>query len=142
MKNLIISFLFLLLFSSCSQHSKNNSWDSQDYSNAVKSDNGYTSIEFEETEFDFGSYSIQEERAHIFVFTNKGNAPLVIQKVETTCSCIHIDYPKLPVEPKQRGEIKILYRALQKRGHFHRNVYVFSNGSDQPVTLRISGYQY
>ena len=128
MKKVVLVISILMLLVSCGQNSKGNY--------------GATKIEFDETVFDFGSYSILEEREHVFSFTNAGNEPLVIQKAETSCACTQIDFSQEPVLPGKRGAIKIKYLARQKRGHFHRNVYVYSNGSEQPIRLTIDGEQH
>lgn len=128
MKKVVLFISILMLLVSCGQNLKKNY--------------GATKIEFDETVFDFGSYSIQEERTHVFAFTNAGTEPLVIQKAETSCACTQIEYSQEPVLPGKRGEIKIKYLARQKYGHFHRNVYVYSNGSEQPIRLIIEGEQH
>lgn len=108
----------------------------------VKVASGPAKIEFEETLHDFGNYSILESRSHTFKFSNTGSNPLVIEKVETSCACTQIDYPKEPIMPGKKGQVKITYAARQKRGHFKRNVYLYSNGSEQPVMLVITGEQH
>lgn len=128
MKKVVLFISILMLLVSCGQNLKKNY--------------GATKIEFDETVFDFGSYSIQEERTHVFAFTNAGTEPLVIQKAETSCACTQIEYSQEPVLPGKRGEIKIKYLARQKYGHFHRNVNVYSNGSEQPIRLTIEGEQH
>ena len=149
MKKTVFLFAFLLTLMSCGQNSKHASSQQDDETVVAEDTVGYasakygaTKIVFAETEVDFGSYGIQEERTHSFAFTNGGNSPLVIEKAQTSCSCTVIDYPHEPIMPGKGGEVKITYRARQKRGHFHRNVYVYSNGSEQPVRLIISGEQH
>ena len=128
MKNTFLLFSVLLLLFGCRP--------------SVKVDPGPAKIEFEELEYDFGKYSILEEREHTFTFANTGSEPLIIQKAETSCTCTQIEYPKEPIMPGKRGKIKLTYQARQKHGHFKRNVFVYSNGSEQPVTISIMGEQH
>jgi hypothetical protein len=59
---------------------------------------------FEEETFDFGS--IKEENGpveHKFVFTNNGNAPLIIDGVRASCGCTTPGWSKEPIPPGEKG---------------------------------------
>jgi hypothetical protein len=44
---------------------------------------GEPRIEFSETNFNFGKVSQNSELKHIFIFKNKGNSTLTIEKIKT-----------------------------------------------------------
>lgn len=98
-----------------------------------------TAIHFAEENHEVGMMS-GDTLVYDFHFTNTGENPLVINKLETSCGCLTVVGPKVPVMPGKKGIISLTYvREKGLRGKFFRSVLVYSNATDQPVTLSISG---
>ncbi len=95
-------------------------------------------IKFKNVEQDFGVLTYQKEKGYSFEFTNPGKSPLIIQNVETSCGCTVADWPKKPLAPGKKGEIKIKYDA-DFPGVFQKTITVYYNGKDSPAVLKISG---
>lgn len=74
-----------------------------------------------------------------FSFKNTGNAPLIIQRVQTTCGCTTPDYTKEPVLPGKEGTIKVTYSTTGRVGVFDKKVTVFTNVPDSIYNLTIKG---
>lgn len=68
---------------------------------------------FDKDVLDFGrlSSSKGEKRTMTFTFTNKGNAPLIIERVETNCGCTKVKYSHKAVEPGKKGTVKVTVDA-------------------------------
>src|SRR6185369_10235732 len=47
----------------------------------------YPKAVMDETEFEFGRMEVGEERSHVFMIRNEGDAPLIIKQGPTTCQC-------------------------------------------------------
>lgn len=97
-------------------------------------------IEFDGKEHDFGTF--EEETGpvtHIFTFVNRGNKPLVVTNVRTTCGCTASQYTREPVAPNDSGEIKVTYNPKGRPGRFSKPVYVTTNASTDRETLHITG---
>lgn len=97
-------------------------------------------IEFDGTDHDFGTF--EEETGpvtHIFTFVNRGNEPLVVTNVRTTCGCTASQYTREPVAPNDSGQIKVTYNPKGRPGRFSKPVYVTTNASIDRTTLRIRG---
>ena len=97
-------------------------------------------IEFNGKEHDFGTF--EEETGpvtHIFTFVNRGNEPLVVTNVRTTCGCTASQYTREPIAPNDSGEIKVTYNPKGRPGRFSKPVYVTTNASTTRETLRITG---
>lgn len=95
---------------------------------------------FDKVEHDFGK--VEEKVGTItteFTFTNVGNAPFIINRIQTSCGCTAADYPKKPVLPGQKGSIKISYNTTGRVYSFNRKITVFSNVPDEVYTLSIKG---
>ncbi len=97
-------------------------------------------IDFKDKSHDFGT--IAEENGSVtceFIFTNKGDAPLVISRVSASCGCTTPDWTKEPIAPGKTGFIKATYSAKGRPGQFVKQITVYSNAKDGNVTLTIKG---
>jgi len=96
-------------------------------------------IVFETVSYDFGTIARQADGTCYFVFTNKGDAPLVITKVTAACGCTVPSYPREPILPGETGKIKVQYNT-KKTGVFTKTITVSSNDHKNPsVVLTIKG---
>ncbi len=95
-------------------------------------------FEFEDNIHDFGDIQQGEKVEHLFKFTNAGNQPLVISNIITTCGCTAPTWPKDPVQPGEKGEIKVVFNSIGKIGKQNKVITIFSNsvnGKDQ-ITIQ------
>jgi hypothetical protein len=98
-------------------------------------------IKFKATTYNFGKFS--EEHPVVtcsFVFTNTGDAPLVVHQVIPSCGCTVADYPKQPIMPGKQSSIKVTYNGT---GHYpgmiHKYVTVHTNAKTGDIRLYIEG---
>ena len=77
---------------------------------------------------------------HEFIISNKGNAPLSIEKIVTGCGCTTAEYSKL-IPPGVDGKIKINGNTKGYAGKkFSKTILVYTNDPKQPsVELKIEG---
>ena len=73
-----------------------------------------TSLEFEETSFDFGEIMEGEKVVHIYKFKNTGKEPLVISNAKGSCGCTVPDWPREPIPVGGSGEIKVQFDSKGK----------------------------
>ncbi len=85
---------------------------------------------FKETTHDFGKVKQGDVVSHEFVFKNEGNAPLVIEKVETTCGCTAALASEKTIGPGKEGRIKATFDTRGYSGRLARYVYLVSNDSE------------
>lgn len=71
-------------------------------------------------------------------FEFKGNAPLLITKVKTSCGCTVPSYSKAPLLPGVKGKLKIKYDTL-RLGAFTKTIIVTSNVKGGNKILKIKG---
>ena len=96
-------------------------------------------ITFEEKSHDFGTIKeVDGPVSYSFKFENTGDEPLVIINVNASCGCTRPDYPKEPIRPGKKGEIKVTYNPAGRPGEFTKDVKVRTNGSKRPI-LKITG---
>ncbi|MBR1484892.1 MAG: DUF1573 domain-containing protein [Prevotella sp.] len=98
-------------------------------------------IKFDKTTHDFGKFSSKEAVVScVFTFTNTGDAPLIINQAMATCGCTVPEYTKKPVQPGEKGELKVTYNGTGKHpGRFKKSITVRTNAKVELTRLYIEG---
>lgn len=98
-------------------------------------------IKFEETSHDFGEVYVDTPVVkYTFVFTNTGDAPLVLHSATASCGCTVPEYTKQPVKPGEKGQIAVTYNGYgMQPGHFSKTITINSNAKSERVRLYITG---
>ena len=98
-------------------------------------------LQVEESSFDFGRISDDDQVEHTFVFTNKGTGTLYISNAKGSCSCTVPALAKKQYAPGESGEIRVIFNPKSKAGTQHQNITITSNDADMPVMmLNISAF--
>ena len=95
-------------------------------------------ITFNTEVIDYGTVLQNSEGVKTFIFTNEGDAPLLITTVKTSCGCTVPNYSKTPILPGDSGEIQIKYNT-HKLGAFTKTITVVSNAEGGNKILKIKG---
>ena len=95
-------------------------------------------FKFDTQEIDYGVIKKNSNGLREFVFTNIGDAPLIISEVKSTCGCTIAKKPNKPISPGEKGIIKVQYDT-KRIGIFRKSIVVFSNATDQRKVLRLKG---
>ena len=93
-----------------------------------------------ENTIDYGKVTKTENGTRDFVFTNTGNAPLIITNVLSTCGCTVPIKPGEPIMPGKTGKITVKYNMAP--GPIRKTITVESNAvnyEDGRVALKIKG---
>ncbi len=86
-------------------------------------------MRFDDRGHNFGTIREADgEVSHVFVFTNVGSEPVVIDRVVASCGCVAGDYPRTPVVPGGRGEIVVVFEPAGYRGRVVKSIAVVSGG--------------
>jgi len=97
-------------------------------------------ISFDKKSFDFGKINEQDGKVtHVFEFTNKGTAPLVVSNAKPSCGCTTPSWTKEPVEPGKKGTITAIYNPASRPGVFNKTITITSNAESETDYLTISG---
>lgn len=98
-----------------------------------------TTIQFEESEHNFGKIKEGEKVVHNFKFKNTGKEPLIINSAKGSCGCTVPEWPKEPVAPGASGEIKVEFNSKGKSGQQSKSVTIMANTDPNPTHLTIKG---
>lgn len=83
------------------------------------------------TMHDFGTIPEGPKATHYFEFTNAGKTPLIIQNVSASCGCTTPEWPKQPILPGKKGQIKVIYDTQGRVGPFTKDIYIQSNAMSE-----------
>lgn len=97
-----------------------------------------TKIRIDKQAISLGDFSWQKEQKVVFSVKNIGNAPLVIQNINTSCGCTTVSYSKEPVPPGKEIALEVIYKAEHPE-HFDKTISVYCNTEVSPIVLKISG---
>lgn len=85
-------------------------------------------IEFDKTEYNFGTIKAGDIIHTSFTVTNKGKSDLIITDAKTTCGCTVPTWPKnKAIKPGESEEIKVTFNSAGKIGRQLKTVTLFTN---------------
>ena len=98
-------------------------------------------IKFDKLTHNFGTFSEKSPVVtYTFTYTNVGDQPLVINQAVASCGCTVPEYTKTPIQPGEKGEIKVTYNGAGKfPGHFKKSITIRTNGVVEMTRLYIEG---
>jgi hypothetical protein len=100
-------------------------------------------IEFKDKDntIDYGTTNKHDDDGlRSFIFTNTGDAPLVISNVQSTCGCTIPTKPTEPIQPGKTGKIDVKYNM--HTGPIRKTITVESNAvnvEEGRVAIKIKG---
>jgi hypothetical protein len=95
-------------------------------------------VAWEKESHDFGEIPQGKPVTVSFSFTNKGDEPILIADVATSCGCTASDYSKEPILPGASSTITATYNAAAA-GAFNKSITVNFNEPSAKKVLLIKG---
>lgn len=96
-------------------------------------------FKFEKETHDFGKIVLGKPATYDFKFTNVGDEPLVVSKLETTSGTTVADYTRTPVNKGESGIIKVTFNPTGEPLPFSKTIKVISNSKTPTKVLYIKG---
>lgn len=132
---LFLLFFVVFFLTACHQQIKTAQPDSVEVDTSPKA----TIVFLTDCTYDFGVYGERESKTCDFVFRNEGNVPFVINHIDTSCGCLHVDFPKYAVSSGAIDTIHVTYDGNGfESGFFTKSCDVYSN-ADSVFSLRVQG---
>ena len=97
-------------------------------------------IKFDKTTHDFGEVmESPTPSTYKFKFTNQGDQPIVLLKVEASCKCTKPVFSQKPVFPGESDYITVGFKTLgYEEGSFSKTISVVTNAkNDAPTKLTL-----
>lgn len=98
-------------------------------------------IVFAKTSHSFGKINKMGPDAVMidFSFTNHGERPLIIKKVDVSCGCLSANFSRFPIKKDSIGFIRVIVNPQLLNGYFNKSVFVTSNSTDEVNLLKVQG---
>jgi hypothetical protein len=94
---------------------------------------------FDQMEFNFGTIIEGKEVQHVFNFVNNGSSPLIISNISASCGCTTPDWTKTPINPGDKGFVKVSFNSTGKAGAQSPVVTIQANTNPAVTRLRLTG---
>ncbi len=139
MKHLVLSISLLLALTACNNDAKKtdngNSTEitNEQIANPATADQPVVDpsqlaiMKFNKTDHHFGDIVENQSVETVYEFVNEGKVDLLISKCEAQCGCTVPDWPRQPIKPGEKGEIKVVFNSAGKSGTNNKIVTVFAN---------------
>lgn len=98
-----------------------------------------TTVQYEHTDYDFGSVKEGEKVKHSYKFKNTGSEPLIISSAKGSCGCTVPKWPSDPIAPGGTGQIDVEFDSKGKPGKQTKRVTVTANTVPAQIFLNITG---
>ena len=96
-------------------------------------------MKFESDKVDYGTINRNESGDRVFTFVNTGTEPLVIKDAKGSCGCTTPEWPKQPILPGEKANIKVHYDT-NRVGPFTKTVTLTTNAAEgESKVLTITG---
>jgi len=105
---------------------------------SVQSQEKIAQVTFDQTLIDYGTIENGADGKRTFNFKNTGTAPLVFNRIYSSCGCTIPKKPKKPIQPGESSSIDVEYDT-KRTGVFLKAITVNSNASNSNIILRIKG---
>jgi|TARA_B110000908_G_scaffold141867_1_gene169777 hypothetical protein len=137
---LLVSLVF---FNSCKEDNASEKVKKENIITAKKRDveisKGSAEIEFDITEFDFGTVNEGEIVEAKFTVTNSGKTDLVISNVQASCGCTVPVWPRTPIKPGDSAEVLANFNTAGKPNRQAKTLTLFTNTARGREVLRLKG---
>ncbi len=97
-------------------------------------------MNFKEETFDFGNIDEGTQAVHEFEFTNTGNQPIEISKVDASCGCTSPTFTKEAVMPGKKGKIRASFDSNGRPGMFLKSLTIKNNTQKPNLLVYIKGF--
>lgn len=81
----------------------------------------------ESTDFRFGEIYQGQQLEHSFRLENTGDAPLLIEKIRSSCGCTAALLSDYQIQPGQSAQLRVTFDSTRFRGPVIKTVYVYTN---------------
>ncbi|TDG36531.1 DUF1573 domain-containing protein [Pedobacter changchengzhani] len=96
-------------------------------------------FKFAEETHDFGKVVLGKPVSFDFKYTNQGEEPLIITKVEGSCGCTVPKYTTVPLKKGDTGIISVTFNPAGSPMPFTKTVTISSNAKTPVKVLYIKG---
>lgn len=128
----IIISLVILFVPSCNKMDKHHMSDNKTYK-------GHLYIKEPRQSFGHVYRDAVNEVCCSYKLKNTGNKPIVINKIETSCGCMHTDLTSKVIFPGKEQILTIQLNTKSQYGSINKSVFINSDSDNPLLIVRIQG---
>lgn len=91
-------------------------------------------IVLDKADHDFGKVFEGQKVDHVFRFQNGGDAPLIIDRVRSSCGCTAALVSSTSLAPGEVGEVRTSFDSNRFSGEVVKTIYLYTNDAGQSPT--------
>ncbi len=95
-------------------------------------------IEFDTRRIVAAGIGEDELPVYSYGFVNRGDKPIVVNRITTSCGCAVAECASRVTGPGERGTISVTYHPKGHPGRFERRIFVYTNLSSERPTAVLS----
>lgn len=100
----------------------------------------YPKVTVDESLYKFGEMAVGQSLSHKFILTNEGEAPLEVQKGDTSCKCTLSEMKDNIVPPGESIEVELTWTPKTPQEVFGQNATIWTNDpKNQELKLQVEG---
>lgn len=100
-----------------------------------------SSIQFTETEYDFGAMSQGDKVKHNFTFRNNSHQPVSIVSKDTSNPCVDASYPTTAIRPREIATVIVYFNSRKCTGKQTQTITITDTDAN-PILLTIKATVY
>lgn len=132
-----VLYLVATLFAAC-----DNDGSLPNPSTILKDSANYTSIQWKDSSYNFGSINFGDSAKHTYECVNTGKKDLYIANALPSCGCTLANYTKVAIPPGKSGFVEAIFDSKKTKGggNIVKTVIVHTNTTnDQEKYLTLEG---
>lgn len=90
--------------------------------------------------YNFGTIEQGQVVDHVFHFRNVGHSPLILKKIQPSCSCTTVDFTHEPIAVNDTGSFHIKFDSKGKFGPQRKIITIFANTIPRVQQVALSGF--
>lgn len=98
-----------------------------------------TTVEFDESTFDFGTILEGERVVHTYTFRNTGTEALLITSAKGSCGCTVPAWPRDPIAPGETASLTVEFNSKAKNGRRNQKVTITANTNPPQSFIYLTG---
>jgi hypothetical protein len=110
------------------------------YARVEGQDGDKPALEFQETEYTFGTVPRDSVLVHTFRFRNVADTTVRILSAASTCPCVKVEVTEYEIAAGGEGGVTVTFNGSNKfPGRFQQLVRVYTDASPEPAFLELFG---
>jgi hypothetical protein len=139
MKKVFLGLIAAGMLLACNQSNKTTATTGSATSVTTASAANAPVIQFEKNSYNFGKINQGDKVSYDFKFTNTGKSPLIITDAVASCGCTKPEWPKDPVQPGDKGIIKVTFNSAGKDGLQDKLITITGNTLPAQSLVHLTG---